>query len=123
MPVWPTCFWICWPTPPPPSRLPAAMTPISFIVTPPSFSAALTASAARSTTSLSGCLPNFVIVMPRIQMSSVAMSWSPLVSVQGSVQRLEAEVHGLGSFVVRADDLRRQAHLHPEADVLGVGRG
>jgi hypothetical protein len=46
---------------------------MSRIVTPPSARAAIAASAARSTVSLSGCLPNFVILMPRIQMSSLAM--------------------------------------------------
>src|ERR687891_434403 len=75
MPVWPTCFWICWPMPPgPPMRLPAANTPMSRIVTPPSASAPIAASAARSTVSLSGCLPNLVMWIPRIQTSSFAMS-------------------------------------------------
>src|SRR6056297_732476 len=71
MPVWPTCFWICWPMPPDPIRLPAASTPMSAMVTPPSASAAMTASEARSTTSRSVCLPNLVMLIPRIQMSSL----------------------------------------------------
>ena len=74
MPVWPTCFWICWPMPPEPIRLPAAMTPMSAMVTPPSASAAITASDARSTTSWSVCLPNLVMLIPRIQMSSLTVS-------------------------------------------------
>ena len=48
---------------------------MSFIVTPPSARAPMAASAARSTMSLSGCLPNFVMWMPRIQMSSLAHAW------------------------------------------------
>ena len=62
MPVWPICFCSAWPIPsPPPIRLPAASTPISFIVTPASLNAACAASAARSTVSRSGCFPNFVM--------------------------------------------------------------
>jgi hypothetical protein len=62
MPVWPICFCSAWPIPrPPPIRLPAASTPMSFIVTPPSARAACAASAARSTVSSSGCFPNFVM--------------------------------------------------------------
>ncbi len=52
-------------------RLPAARMPMSFMVTPPSASAARAASAARSTVSWSGCLPNLVMLIPRIQMSSL----------------------------------------------------
>ena len=48
------------------------MMPMSFMVTPPSASAPCAASDARSTMSLSGCLPNFVMWMPRIQSSSDA---------------------------------------------------
>ena len=45
MPVWPICFWICWPMPALACiRQPAASTPMSFIVTPPSASAASAAS-------------------------------------------------------------------------------
>ena len=46
---------------------------MSDIVTPASARAASTASDARSTTSLSGYLPNFVMWIPRIQMSSLAL--------------------------------------------------
>ena len=52
---------------------PKNFTPMSAIVTPASASAPLAASAARSTVSLSACLPNLVIRMPRIQMSSLAL--------------------------------------------------
>src|SRR3954468_23424785 len=99
-------------------RLPAAMMPISPMETPPSASALMTASDARSTVSLSGCLPNLVIEMPRIQMSS-------LMSVLSSVpcDRLEAEADGLGARAVGADDLGRQPDLHPDVDVLRVRRG
>ncbi len=75
MPVWPICFWSDWPTPPP-MRLPAARMPMSFIDTPASFSAASEAWDARSTVSSSGCFPNFVMLIPRIQTSSVAMARS-----------------------------------------------
>ena len=54
-----------------PTRLPAARMPMSPMVTPASASAAMAASAPRSMTSLSGCLPNFVMLMPRMQMSSL----------------------------------------------------
>src|SRR5690606_2819273 len=74
-------------------RLPAASTPMSFIVTPASARAASAASAPRSTTSLSGCLPNLVIVMPRIQMSSAMVFPSVL-------DGLEAEADGLGALAV-----------------------
>ena len=46
---------------------------MSSMVTPASASAPVAASAARSTMSLSGCLPNFVMWIPRIQMSSLAL--------------------------------------------------
>jgi hypothetical protein len=54
-------------------RFPAAKIPISAIVTPASANAAIAASDPRSTMSLSECLPNLVIAIPRIQMSSLAM--------------------------------------------------
>ena len=63
---------------------------MSFIVTPPSASAAMAASAARSTVSLSGCLPNLVMLIPRIQMSSAMCHASrgskpkPMASVPSS---------------------------------------
>ena len=59
------------------------------------------ASAARSTVSLSGCLPNFVMWIPRIQMSSLRHGRSPSVSAG-----LEAEADGLGAVVVGADRVR-----------------
>src|SRR5947209_13932183 len=111
MPVWPICFWSIWPMgAPAPIRLPAASTPMSFIVTPASDSAPIAASAARSTVSLSGCLPNLVIWIPRIHTSSAAIL-SLLLSLQ-LVDGLEAEADGLGAFLVVADRERGQAHLH-----------
>src|SRR5690606_32762709 len=111
MPVWPTCFWSCWPMPAEAFiRLPAARTPMSFIVTPPSASAPRAASAARSTVSLSGCLPNLVMWIPRIQMSD-AMS----VPLHGP----EAEPDRLGALAVGADREGGQLDLHAQADVVG----
>src|SRR6478735_1277685 len=97
--------------PPPPIRLPAARTCMSRIDTPPSASALRAASAARSTASLSGCLPNLVIEMPRIHTSSDT----------GRLQWLEAEADGLGALTVGCDREGRQPHLHPEPDVLRIG--
>src|SRR4051812_34083655 len=98
-----------------PIKLPAASTPICFIVTPPSFSAARAASAARSTLSLSGYLPNLVMWIPRIQTLSA-------MSLLGS-DRLEAETDGFGAVVVGPDRVRRQLHLHPEVHVVGIRIG
>src|SRR5258706_1559213 len=120
MPVWPTCFWISCAIAPRPIRLPAAITPMSFIDTPPSASAPSVASVARPSTSLSWCLPNWVILMPRIQTSSRAMGG--FLSKEGSADRLEAEVDRLGAFGVRADRECREPDFHAELHVLGVGR-
>ena len=80
MPVWPICFCSCWPMPAPAAiRFPAASTPMSFMLTPASARAFIEASEARSIVSLSGCLPNFVIEIPRIQTSS-AMTDFPSLS-------------------------------------------
>src|SRR3954470_6485695 len=98
-------------------RLPAASTPICFIVTPASFRAAMAASAARSTVSCSGCLPNLVMWIPRIQTLS-ATSHAPW-----DLDRLEAEADGFGAVVVGADGIGRQLDLHPERHVVGVGIG
>src|SRR2546430_774743 len=125
MPVWPICFWSIWPLVPP-IRLPNARIPMSFIATPPSFSAARAASAARSTVSSSGCLPNLVMWIPRIQTSPVAMvSLLLLVRRENAIcsGRLEAESDGLGACLVDADRERREAHLHAELHVVGVGLG
>src|SRR5205823_1079339 len=116
MPVWPICFCSCWPMPPLAAmRLPAASTPICFMVTPPSFNAPSAASDARSTMSLSGYLPNFVMWIPRIQTLS-AMSRSPL-------DRFEAEADGFDAVVVGADWIRRELDLHAQVHVIGIGVG
>ena len=74
IPVWPTCFCSRWPKPDAAfMRLPAANTPMSFMVTPASASAANVASAPRSTSSRPVCLPNLVMWIPRIQTSLLAM--------------------------------------------------
>src|SRR3954452_6724905 len=99
--------------PPKPMRLPAARMPMSAIVTPASASAALAASAARSTVSRSGCLPNLVMWIPRIQTSSA----------MGSLQGFEAEADRLGAVVVRAHQVGGEPDLHAERDVLVVGLG
>ena len=79
MPVWPICFWSIWPVGlAAPIRLPTASTPTSAMVTPPSSSAPRAASEARSITSLSRCLPNLVIWIPRIHRSSDATTASVL---------------------------------------------
>src|SRR3954470_13743262 len=120
MPVWPTCFCSAWPMPrPAPMRLPAAITPMSFIAAPPSASAASVASAARSTVSRSGYLPNFVMWIPRIQTSSLAIAGLLVLLVD----RLEAEADGIGAGAVLTDHVGGQLHLHPELHVLGVGLG
>src|SRR5271165_3081025 len=113
MPVWPSCFCSCWPIPALAAiRLPAPIIPTSFMVTPPSVSAPSTASEARSTMSLSGCFPNLVMWIPRIQTSSAAISTS---------QGFEAEADRFGSILILPDCLGGQAHRHPERDVLGIG--
>src|SRR5581483_12242306 len=87
----------------------------SFIETPPSESAPSAASAARSTVSLSGCFPNLVMWIPRIQASSATVA--PLAD------RFEAEADGLGAVVVGPEREGGQAHRHAELDVLGVRLG
>src|SRR5882724_2862682 len=120
MPVWPMAFWSCWPSAPPPNRLPAARIPMSFMVTPASPSAPSAASAASSTVVWSGCLPNFVMWIPRIQTSPLLMSMPPRARALRS-RRFEAEADGLGASAVGADGERRQANLHAELHMLGVG--
>src|SRR6476469_329207 len=93
--------------------------PICFISTPASAIAPSAASAARSMMSLSGYLPNFVIVIPRIQTSSL-IGGVPSLSRSG---RLEAVAHGLGASVVVADGVGGELDLHAELHVLGVGLG
>src|SRR5436190_24368162 len=115
MPVWPICFWSCWPMPAAAAmRFPAASTPMSPIVTPPSRRAPVAASAARSTVSSSGCLPNFVMWIPRIQTLSLAMTIL-------LADRFEPEADGLGAVVVGADRERGQPDLHADRDVFGIG--
>src|SRR5687768_16864080 len=128
MPVWPICFCSIWPIgAPAPMRLPAARMPTSFTDTWASARAAIAASAARSTVSRSGCLPNLVMWIPRIQMSSVAMSVAlPVAALaaatRAAVDRLEAEPDRLRARRVGAHRHRGEADLHAEAHVLGVGR-
>src|SRR5262245_8850035 len=113
MPVWPICFWSCWPTLALAAiRLPAASTPMSCMVTPPSARAPRAASEARSIVSLSGCLPNLVIVIPRIQTSS-AMS----VRLLGA----EPEPDGFRAGTVDTDGERREPDLHAQPDVFRSG--
>src|SRR6478609_3040795 len=115
MPVWPICFCSCCPIPPAaPMRLPAASTPMSRIDTPPSANAAIAASDARSTVSLSGCMPNFVIWIPRIQTSSPAIT-SPLSD------GFEPEPNRLDTLTINTHRLRCQLDLHPERHVLRIG--
>ena len=67
-----------------PIRFPAAKMPMSAIVTPPSASAPKIASAPRSTMSLSKCLPNLVMWIPRIQMSSLLLMVKPRFDQEGN---------------------------------------
>src|ERR1700683_794255 len=116
MPVWPSCFCTTCPIgSAPPLRLPAPMTPMSLIVTPPSASAPRTASDARSTVSRSGCFPNLVMWIPRTHTSSDADA------IASTSQWFEAEADRFGAVLVRADHFGAQAHLHARGHVLGVG--
>src|SRR5829696_2227180 len=155
MPVWPICFWSCWPMPALAAmRLPAARTPICCMVTPPSDSAPMAASAARSIVSWSLCFPNLVMWIPRIQTSSAMGAlpslrrwscgrspWFRRTDRRGSSAAsttlccselapvgarsgdgLEAVADGLGARFVGADGDGGEPDLHPELDVLGIGR-
>src|SRR4051812_20195905 len=128
IPVCPTCFCNCWPMPPRPIRLPAANTPMSPIETPASPSAPLIASAPRSTTSLSKCLPNLVMWIPRIQMSSLALIALFLSTLSGdssawvSAGRFESEVDRIDAMIVRAGREGREPQLHAQRHVLGIRR-
>src|ERR1700712_3212937 len=96
-------------------RQPAASTPMSRIDTPASFNAARAASEARSTMSLSACLPNFVIVIPRIQTGSAFVIGRPCHFAVGShvsslksrrsvrADRFVAETDGLDAVLVGTD--------------------
>src|SRR5271166_6606080 len=118
MPVCPICFCSCCPIPALAAiRLPAAITPTSAMVTPASASAPVAASAARSTVSRSGCLPNLVIRIPRIQISSLAL----IVTAPSSFGGLEAEADRLGARRVGSHRVSGQPHLHPVADVFRIG--
>src|SRR5215210_2909174 len=111
MPVWPICFWSVWPMlPGPPMRLPAARMPMSRIVTPPSARAPIAASLARSMVSLWGCLPNLVMWIPRIQMSSAAIA--------RSFDRFETEPDCFGAGAIGADHLGCEPDLHADVDVI-----
>src|SRR5436190_9797306 len=94
--------------------------PMSFMVTPASPSAPSAASAASSTVVWSGCLPNFVMWIPRIQTSPLLMSMPPRARALRS-RRFEAEADRFGASAVGADGERRQANLHAQLHVLGVG--
>src|SRR5579883_626023 len=127
MPVCPICFWSCWPIPAAAAmRFPAARTPMSLMVTWASERAPRAASAARSTVSLSGCFPNLVMWIPRIQTSSLTCRSSlpaprrSRLDRWASGRRLEAKPDGLGPLRVRPHGERGQPHLHPEFHVLGV---
>src|SRR6266480_6396079 len=106
--------------PPPPIRFPAARMFICFMLTPASPSAPRAASDARSTESLSGCLPNFVMWMPRIQTSSLIAVLSDQAVSSG---RFEAEANGLGPRFVGTEGERGEPELHSEAHVLWIGVG
>src|SRR5829696_5921083 len=106
MPVWPTCFCTAWPMPAEPNRLPSART-------------ARIASAARSTVSLSGCLPNLVMWIPRIQTSPLALMACSL----SSLRRLEPEVDGFRAGRVETHRVDGQPNLHAQLHVLRIGRG
>ena len=69
--------------------------------------------------SLSGCLPNLVMWIPRIQTSSCTHRVLLVVSVAAG--RFEAEADGLGAVVVGAERVRRQADLHARRHVVGIG--
>src|SRR5271154_2406102 len=116
MPVWPSCFCTTCPIgSPPPMRLPAPMMPMSFMVTPPSASEPWTACAARSVVSRSGCFPNLVMWIPRTHTSSDADA------IVLTSQGFETEADCLGAVVVGADHLGRQADLHAQRHVFGIG--
>src|SRR5215212_4260270 len=95
-------------------RLPEPITPMSLISTPASSRAPCTASDPRSRVSLSRCLPNLVMWMPRIHTFSVI---GP-----PSSDRLEAESHGVHAVVVSAQWNDRQPQLHAGPDVLWIRR-
>src|SRR5438874_7968292 len=108
--------------PAPPSRLPNVRMPMSFMLTPASVSADRVASDARSRASLSGCLPNLVMLMPRIHALS-AMCLLLLQYAGGSADGLVGEADGLDAVVVGSDRERGEPQLHAEAEVLGGGFG
>src|SRR5215208_1372105 len=103
-------------------RLPAASTPMSAMVTPASERAPIAASAARSTVSRFGCLPNLVIRIPMIQIWSLALICCSFVACGvGSSRGLEAEADGLCPVGVGADRERCESYLHPVVDMFRVG--
>ena len=86
--------------PPPPIRLPAASTPMSFMVTPPSASAAMRGLGGEVDGVLVGVLAELGHVDPE-DPDVVAHAMSLLCVL--SADRLEAEADGLGAVVVGAD--------------------
>ena len=115
MPVWPICFCSAWPIAAAwPIRLPAASTPMSFIVTPPSVERGLRGLGGEVDGVLVGVLP---------ELRHVDAEDPDVVAGHGYASRgLEAEADGLGAVIIRAHRVGRQAHLHPERHVLGIGR-
>src|SRR6202022_1233692 len=147
MPVWPICFCSCWPMPALAFiRFPAASTPLSAMVTPASESAPMAAWAARSTASRSGCLPNLVIRIPRIQTSSLPFivdapssgdqcrvvgdgresvvhrgGRAMLDTSQRSRDGFEAKPHRLVALGIGADRGGGEPPFHSVMAVLGMG--
>ena len=112
IPVCPICFCNCWPIPAPAFiRFPTPSTPTSEREIPASFSASRLASAARSTTSLSGCLPNLVILDPIIQIVS-----DPIFS--SYLYWFKAESYCFRTFTIFSHRIRHQLNLHPQSHIF-----
>src|SRR5579862_4534020 len=126
MPVWPICFWSRWPSMAEASmRQPTASTPMSAIPAPASSRAPRAASLARSTVSLSGYRPNFVMAVPMIHTVSATVAPCPRgCSAATAVARGsgggEGEGDRLGPLLVPAAGEGREPHLHAEIDLLGL---
>src|SRR5271165_1805784 len=103
----------------PPVTLPAAKTWMSRTDTPPSASAPRAASDARSTRSLPGCLPNFVMWAPRIH--TVSGITRLLFWRLGRLGRLEAEADRFDALVIRSHAECAQPDRHAEPQPLRIG--